>query len=344
MKRSALVIECIVAASLLPGMRAFAQTTSEQLFSSGEDVLGNPITYPDAGPAELSGSLVTMLPGASTGWHRHAAPTVGYLLSGELTVEYATGETLVFRSGDGVIEALNVAHNGHNYGDEPVRIVVFHAGARDVPLTQPADPPKPQDFVDLRGVIPGIEIELRYFGSDNFVGRPIAGYEAEVVYLTRDAATALAGVQDALRTEGLGLKVFDGYRPQRAVDDFMQWAADANDTAMKAAYYPSLDKSRLIPDGYIAEHSGHSRGSTVDVTLIRLASAEELDMGGPYDYFDPVSWPSSAAVSEAAHRNRMTLREIMIRHGFVPLEEEWWHFTLRDEPFPDTYFDFPLRE
>jgi D-alanyl-D-alanine dipeptidase len=211
------------------------------------------------------------------------------------------------------------------------------------PDTVPAEPTRPDDFVDLTDVIPGLVIEQRYFGSNNFIGRPIAGYEANVVYLTRPAASALRDVQQDLAAEGLGLKVFDGYRPQRAVDDFMRWAADPGATSMKAAYYPDVDKSELIPKGYIAERSGHSRGSTVDLTLIELATGEEVDMGSPFDFFDPVSWPSSTAVPESARANRMHLRELMLRHGFDPLEEEWWHFTLHDEPYPNSYFDFPVR-
>jgi D-alanyl-D-alanine dipeptidase len=335
--------EYAVAVTLLGAAPALAQPGVEPLFSSSEDVLGNSITYPDATPAELTGSLVTMMPGDNTGWHVHDVPTFGYVISGRLTVEYAAGEMHVFEAGDGVIEAQNVAHNGHNRGNEPVVIVVFQAGARGVAASRPEDPPRPADFVDIQYVIPDIEIQSRYSGTDNFVGRPVAGYEAGVVYLTREAAEALGRVQAELRTDGLGLKVFDGYRPQRAVDDFMRWAADLDDRATKARYYPSIDKSKLIPDGYIAERSGHSRGSTVDLTLIDLGSREEIDMGSPYDFFDPVSWPSATSIPEDARANRMRLREIMLRHGFEPLDEEWWHFTLRDEPYPERYFDFPVR-
>lgn len=335
--------EIATALALLLTLPAFAQTRSEPLFRSGEDVLGNAITYPDAAPAELTGAVVSMMPGDSTGWHVHEVPTFGYVISGQLTVEYAAGETHRFGAGDGLIEAQNVPHNGHNTGDEPVVIVVFHAGARDLETTRPADPPKPEDFVDVQRVISGIRIEPRYFGSDNFVGRPIAGYEADVVYLTTAAASALSRVQDDLAREGLGLKVFDGYRPQRAVDDFVRWAEEPDDRTTKDAYFPSVDKSTLIPDGYIAERSGHSRGSTVDVTLIDLDSGEEVDMGSPYDFFDPVSWPSSDSIPDAARENRMKLRDVMLRHGFDPLTEEWWHFTLRNEPYPDRYFDFPVR-
>jgi D-alanyl-D-alanine dipeptidase len=332
----------IVAASFFAASAAFAQTT-EPLFSSSEDTLGNAVTYPDGTPAELTGSLVTMMPGDSTGWHLHPVPTVGYVLSGRLTVEYATGETRRFDTGEGFIEGQNIAHNGHNFGDQPLRIVAFQTSAPGLPATQTADPPRPDDFVDLQRIVHGLQIEMRYVGNDNFVGRPITGYEANIVYLTLEAATALGEVQSMLGTEGLGLKVFDGYRPQRAVDDFMQWASDPDDRAMKDTYYPAVDKSMLIPNGYIAERSGHSRGSTVDLTLVDLESGEALDMGSPYDYFDTTSWPSSTSVSETARDNRIRLREVMVKHGFEPLEEEWWHFTLRNEPYPDRYFDFPVR-
>ena len=202
---------------------------------------------------------------------------------------------------------------------------------------------RPANFVELRNVIPELHVELRYLGSNNFVGRPIDGYEREVVWLTEEAAAALASVQRELSAENLALKVFDGYRPQRAVDDFMRWAADSTDMRMKAAYYPAVEKSRLVPDGYIAARSGHSRGSTVDVTLIEADTGAELDMGSPWDFFDPISAPASNVVSQAARANRMKLRQVMLRHGFAPLEEEWWHFSLREEPYPDTYFDFPVR-
>jgi D-alanyl-D-alanine dipeptidase len=332
-----------VVAGYLLTAGAVAQPTVHPLFEAGIDTLGNPLTYPDGDAAEITGALVTMAPGHSTGWHFHRVPTFGYLLSGELTVEYATGESRVFETGDGILEAQHTVHNGHNRGNEPISMLVFSAGAPGVPTFELADPPRPADFVALRSVIPDLRIELRYFGNDNFIGRPISGYEAEIAYLTGEAASALKEVQQDLSTQGLGLKVFDGYRPQRAVDDFMAWAADPDDTAMKAEHYPGLDKAVLVPNGYIAERSGHSRGSTIDLTLIRLDGGEELDMGSPYDFFGPVSWPASTSITEDERSNRMKLREVMLRHGFVPLETEWWHFTLRDEPYHDTYFDFPVR-
>lgn len=198
-------------------------------------------------------------------------------------------------------------------------------------------------FVDVTRVVPTVSVDVRYAGADNFTGRPVAGYRAPIIYVTQATASALAAVQAELRSQGLGLKLFDGYRPQRAVDDFVRWAEDLQDTRMQARYYPRVAKENLFRDGYIAARSGHSRGSTVDLTLIELDSGAELDMGSPWDFFDPVSWPDSMAVTAAQRERRMLLREIMLRHGFVPLATEWWHFTLDDEPFPQRYFDFVIR-
>ncbi len=203
----------------------------------------------------------------------------------------------------------------------------------------------PDGFVDLAQAVSGIEIELRYNTNDNFVGTVIDGYESPRCFITADAAEALRGVQAELKAFGLGLKVFDAYRPQRAVDHFVRWAEDLGDTKMKSRYYPEVDKSNLFRDGYIAARSGHSRGSTVDLTLVSRTSGmpAELDMGTSWDYFGPRSWPSSIEVSAEQRAHRMLLQSLMIKHGFRPLAEEWWHFTLENEPFPDTYFDFPVR-
>lgn len=205
-----------------------------------------------------------------------------------------------------------------------------------------ADPPT--GFVEIRSSVPNIQVELRYLTRDNFVGRRIDGYGSEHCYVTTEAARALAAVQAELVAFGLGLKVFDAYRPQRAVDHFVRWAQDLGDTKMKATYYPGVEKEHLFRDGYIAAKSGHSRGSTVDLTIVTLGSGEpvELDMGTGWDFFGPESWPSSIEVTPQQRANRMLLQSLMVKHGFRPLAEEWWHFTLEDEPFPETYFDFPL--
>lgn len=201
---------------------------------------------------------------------------------------------------------------------------------------------RPDTFVSLQSVIPNLVIELRYFSSNNFMGRPVDGYHDNVVYMTAPAASALKAVQEDLAADGLGLKVFDAYRPQTAVNNFIRWAADDSDTLMKQQYYPSLNKDELFPGGYIAERSGHSRGSTIDLTVVRLADSQELDMGSPYDFFDEVSWPSNTSITQPQLANRLTLRDVMVKHGFMPIRTEWWHFTLEGEPYPDVFFDFPV--
>jgi D-alanyl-D-alanine dipeptidase len=197
--------------------------------------------------------------------------------------------------------------------------------------------------VDLKETVPSVAVELRYYGENNFIGQRIDGYEAPICYVSISAAQALKEVQSELSSFGLGLKLFDGYRPQRAVNHFVRWAKDLNDTTMKASYYPNVQKSELFEKGYIATHSGHSRGSTVDLTLIDLATGEELDMGTVFDFFSPLSSPTSKEVTQQQRANRLLLRSLMLRHGFRPLEEEWWHFTLENKPYPTTYFDFPVR-
>lgn len=201
----------------------------------------------------------------------------------------------------------------------------------------------PADFVELRQLRPDILQEVRYASQDNFVGQAVTGYARPNIWITRAAGEALADVQQGLQQFGLGLKVFDAYRPQRAVDHFVRWAEDLDDQRMKARYYPDVDKANLFRDGYIASRSGHSRGSTVDLTLVELATGTELDMGTPWDFFDLASWPDSDRVTAQQQANRLLLRTVMLDAGFQPLTTEWWHFTLADEPYPDTFFNFPLR-
>jgi len=201
---------------------------------------------------------------------------------------------------------------------------------------------RPAAFVDAATVVPGLIVEARYAGAHNFVGRPIDGYEAPRCLLTAAAANALAAVARDVAAQGLVLKVFDCYRPTRAVANFERWARDISDTAAKAEFYPDVDKHTLFRDGYISSRSGHSRGSTVDLTLAH-ADGRELDMGTPFDFFSPRSWYAASDISEQAKANRALFAAAMRRHGFRPYEKEWWHFTLRGEPFPDTYFDFPVQ-
>jgi len=214
----------------------------------------------------------------------------------------------------------------------------------------------PSEFVDAATVVDGLVVDMRYFSADNFVGRRIDGYEVPRCLLTQPAAAALAAVQRDLAQRGLGLKVLDCYRPTRAVAHFVRWARNVADVARKADYYPNIDKRELFRLGYIAERSGHSRGSTVDLTLVRRKGDQKNpggdrdinpdnnpDMGTPFDFFSPKSWPGDVSVGESARRNRALLAAAMARGGFRPYSKEWWHFTLRNEPFPAHYFDFPVR-
>ncbi|GJM12804.1 MAG: D-alanyl-D-alanine dipeptidase [Pseudohongiella sp.] len=210
-------------------------------------------------------------------------------------------------------------------------------------IAQTAGDSVPDSFVELRELIPSIQLELRYFSENNFVGSVIDDYEAEKVFMTRAAAQALLRVQDEVAEFGLSLKVFDAYRPQGAVDHFVRWAEDLEDKKMKQVFYPSVAKEVLFGEGYISARSGHSRGSTIDLTLADAQSGEELDMGTPWDYFDPSSWPSYQGLSAQARANRALLASVMTKHGFTAIRTEWWHFTLADEPFPDTYFEFPVK-
>lgn len=183
---------------------------------------------------------------------------------------------------------------------------------------------------------------MRYAGAHNFVGRPIDGYDAPHCLLTRPAASALAAVAADIKPQGLVPKVFDCYRPARAVANFVRWARDLKDQKMKAEFYPNVDKRTLFRDGYIATRSGHSRGSTMDLTLAK-ADGTELDMGTHFDFFSPHSWTADRSIGAQAHANRMLLATAMRRRGFYGYSREWWHFTLRGEPFPWTYFDFVVK-
>ncbi len=198
-------------------------------------------------------------------------------------------------------------------------------------------------FVSVGEVIPDVLLDIRYFSSFNFIGKRIDGYEEPAAILTREAAQALKEASREAMEQGFRLKIYDAYRPQKAVDHFVRWAKDPEDIRMKAFFYPELEKKEIIPQGYIAEHSGHSRGSTVDLTLFDMATQQDVDMGGTFDFFGELSHPDYSGVSEVQHANRMLLQSLMVKHGFRPLETEWWHFTLENEPWPDTYFTFSVR-
>lgn len=203
-------------------------------------------------------------------------------------------------------------------------------------------PDDASDFVLLSDHVESALEEIRYYTTYNFVGDRIAGYEQPVAIMTKEAALALKGVSDEMQSRGLKLKIFDAYRPATAVRHFMAWGQDDDDRRMKQYFYPDIEKRDLFRLGYIAARSSHSRGSTVDLTLVDMGSDREIDMGSPFDFFGEKSHPDYPGVTAQQRENRMMLRDVMLRHGFEPLDCEWWHFTLKDEPFPDTYFEFPV--
>ena len=198
------------------------------------------------------------------------------------------------------------------------------------------------DFVLLSDYVPGIVQEIRYYSTYNFVGDRIDGYEEPVAILSKEAARALKGVANEANAMGYRLKIFDAYRPARAVRHFVFWGIEDLDLRMKPFFYPQLEKQVLFQRGYIAKESSHSRGSTVDLTLLDMGTGKEVDMGSPFDLFDPISHPDCREVTDEQYDNRMLLQNLMVRAGFEPIDCEWWHFTLKDEPFPETYFDFPV--
>ena len=200
----------------------------------------------------------------------------------------------------------------------------------------------PSGFVVLADLVPHIVQEIRYYSTYNFVGERINGYEEPCALLTREAARALISVANEMIVKGYRLKVFDAYRPVAAVRQFVLWGIEDQDIRMKPYFYPDLEKQELFEKGYIAGWSSHSRGSAIDLTLLDMRTGKELDMGSPFDLFDPVSHPDCRAVTEEQYENRMLLQSAMVRCGFVPYDCEWWHFVLRDEPYPDTYFTFPV--
>lgn len=218
-----------------------------------------------------------------------------------------------------------------------------------------------ENFVNITDVVPDVILEIRYFGTYNFVGNRIDGYMQPTALLTRQAAEALKAVSDDVMAMGYRLKIYDAYRPQMGVDHFVRWSKDINDVSMKEYFYPELEKAILFVQDYVMAKSGHTRGSTVDLTLFDMKTEKEVDMGGTFDWFGVESHPdfcgnpetgvykggkspAGRSITEEQFKNRMILRNAMMRHGFKPLSSEWWHFTLRDEPFPDTYFNFPVKE
>ncbi len=200
----------------------------------------------------------------------------------------------------------------------------------------------PAGFVLLADFVPQIIQEIRYYSTYNFIGERIDGYEEPCALLTREAARALKSVSSELNVQGYRLKMFDAYRPAAAVRHFVLWGIEDQDVRMKPYFYPDLPKQELFARGYIAKLSSHSRGSAVDLTLLDMDTGREVDMGGPFDYFGELSHPDYRGITDEQYANRMLLQRAMIRGGFQPIDCEWWHFALRDEPYPDTYFEFPV--
>ena len=247
-------------------------------------------------------------------------------------------------------------------------VTLFAACNNDkTPLPEEDD----SQFVAITDVVPDVILEIRYYGTYNFVGSRIDGYLQPTALLTKQAADSLKKVSDDLVAMGYRLKIYDAYRPQMGVDHFVRWAADTTDTAMKPYFYPDLDKSVLFEQEYIMAKSGHTRGSTVDLTLFDMRTEKEVDMGGTFDWFGPESHPdfcgnpetgtyngdcsgvgsadnsastTGRSITAEQFANRITLRRAMLAHGFKPLDSEWWHFTLKNEPYPDTYFTFPVQQ
>ena len=200
----------------------------------------------------------------------------------------------------------------------------------------------PPGFVYVQDLIPSIQVDLRYYSQQNFLGTKVDGYHKNIAILTNEAAQALKNVQNELLQENLSILFYDGYRPQVAVNHFVRWSRDLKDTLQKKQFYPDISKQYLFKEGYISSKSGHSRGSTLDVTLIDLTTGEALDMGSSFDFFGMQSWFNYNLLSDEQKSNRLRLREIMVKYGFAFYEKEWWHFTLQNEPFPDVYFDFEV--
>ena len=233
-------------------------------------------------------------------------------------------------------------------------VLLMTTSCKEKENTAPAE--TTTDFVTITDVVPDAILEIRYYGTYNFVGTRIDGYLQPTALMTRRAADSLRAVSDDVKSQGYRLKIYDAYRPQMAVDHFVRWAADLSDTAMRRYFYPNVDKSRLFELEYIMAKSGHTRGSTIDLTLFDMNTEKELDMGGTFDWFGSESHPDCGGnpetgkyrendtITEQQFHNRMILRNAMLRHGFKPLDSEWWHFTLRDEPYPDTYFTFPVKQ
>ena len=201
----------------------------------------------------------------------------------------------------------------------------------------------PDEFVYVHQAIPNIFLDIRYFENNNFMRQPIDGYKKPIAILTKPASIALQKVQHELNQKGYSLIIFDAYRPQTAVNHFIKWAKNLEDTIAKREYYPEIDKSQLFELGYISERSGHTRGSTLDLSIVDLKTKKNMDMGSSFDFFGSKSHHDYQQITEKQKQNRQLLKSTMEKYGFKHYSEEWWHYTLANEPFPNTYFDFPVK-
>lgn len=246
---------------------------------------------------------------------------------------------------------MHLCLKGMKFEYKMKRLIILAWAAAMLAACGPKDPTMDSsDFVVITDVVPDVILEIRYYSTYNFVGERIDGYEAPIALMTWQAADSLKAVSDELKAQGYRLKIWDAYRPQRAVNHFIRWAENLQDTAMKNVFYPMVDKSLLFEQGYIWAHSSHSKGSTVDLTLVDAATGKELDMGSPFDWFGDESHPDymGGSLKEDGrwgriYKNRQILWDAMLRHGFTMIDSEWWHFTLANEPYPDTYFNFPIK-
>jgi D-alanyl-D-alanine dipeptidase len=226
--------------------------------------------------------------------------------------------------------------------------ILFATGCASAPEQMSiasADTADAAGLVDIRSLVPDIDLDIRYAGRHNFVGQPVDGYEAPRCLLLAPAAHALARAEKGLREGGMRLRIFDCYRPARAVRHFVAWAHDTADQRTKTEFYPNLDKGKLL-GGYISPTSGHSRGATVDLTLVQCSAdgaCAPLDMGTPFDFFDPLANTDSPSATPDQCANRDRLRNAMREAGFRNYPMEWWHYTLHPEPAPDVFYDVPVR-
>ena len=292
-------------------------------------------------------------------WHFRAAQQPGRDRATAQAVGEAMDSAAAGRAADTAMGA--VAVSGQQVGRlagpaAALLLATLLAGCAAPAGGERQDSALPAGFVYLHAVAPDVQQDMRYHGSNNFLGRPVAGYQAPACILSEPAARAVQAAQAQVRPLGLTIKVFDCYRPQTAVNDFVRWGSDLSDQKTKPGYYPAVPKTELFQRGYIAEKSGHSRGSTVDVTLVvvdglraskvvrgPLADGQEVDMGSPFDLFDARSHTDNPHLSPDVQHNRRWLRTLLAQHGFRNLPEEWWHYTLDPEPHPDRYFDFAVR-